>query len=56
MAILYQAVTLSVNNFLNTVNEGPYYICTCCNRMLDRKTVRKFDSNMSVRDIFTGIK
>ena len=48
--------TMSVNNFLYNVNEGPYYICTCCNRMLHRKTVRKFDSNMSVRDIFTGIK
>ena len=48
--------TMSGNNFLNNVNEGQYYICTCCNRILYRKTVRKFDSNMSVRDIFTGIK
>ena len=48
--------TVSVNNFLNNVIERPYYICTFCDRTLHRKTIRKFDSNLSAGDIFTGIK
>ena len=53
---LSDSSTMSVNNFPNNVNEEPYYRCTCCNRMLHRKTVRKFNNNPSARDIFTGIK
>ena len=33
---------LNVNKFLTDIEAGPYYICKSCNRMLYRKSVRKF--------------
>ena len=29
-------------SFLKVLNEKPEYVCTCCHRLLFRKTVRKF--------------
>ena len=46
---------VSVKQFLSSITEGPYYVSTCCNRMLYRKTVRKFQYSAYPRDIFTGI-
>ena len=28
---------VSVKQFLSSITEGPYYVCTCCNRMLYKK-------------------
>ena len=39
---------LNVNKFLTGIEAGPYYICKSCNRMLYRKSVRKFH-----RDIYS---
>ena len=46
---------VSVKQFLSSITEGLYYVCTCRNRMLYRKTVRKFQCSTYPRDIFTGI-
>ena len=46
---------VSVKQFLNSITEGLYYVCTCCNRMLYRKTERKFQCSAYPRDIFTEI-
>ena len=46
---------VSVKQFLSSITEGSYYVCTCCNRMLYRKAVRKFQCSAYPRDIFTGI-
>ena len=45
---------MNVKAFLDSINHRPFYICTCCNRMLDRKTVRKFHSGAYALDIFTS--
>ena len=47
---------LNVIKFLTDIKEGPYYICVCCNRMLYRKTVRKFHRNAYTIDIFTNVR
>ncbi|KXJ13769.1 ATP-dependent DNA helicase PIF1 [Exaiptasia diaphana] len=31
-----------ISNFKNKITQGPYYICTVCNRLLYKKTVIKF--------------
>ena len=46
---------VSIKRFLSSITEGPYYVCTCCNRMLYRKTVQKFQYSSYPRDIFTRI-
>ena len=46
---------VSVKRFLRSITEGPYYVCTCCNRMLYRKTVRKIRYSAYPRDIFNRI-
>ena len=46
---------VSVKRFLSSITEGPYHVCTCCNRMLYRKTVRTFQHSTYPRDIFTRI-
>ena len=33
---------LNVNKFLTDIKTGPYYICKSCNRILHRKSERKF--------------
>ena len=46
---------VSVKQFLKSITEGPYYVRTCCNRMLYRKTVRKFQYSAYPRDIFNNL-
>ena len=46
---------LNVNKFLTDIEAGPYYIYKSFNRMLDRKSVRKFHSNAYSIDIFTDV-
>ena len=46
---------LNVNKFLTDIEAGPYYICKSCNRMLYRKSVRKFQRNTYSIDIFTDV-
>ena len=46
---------LNVNKFLTDIEAGPYYICKSCNRMLYRKSVRKFQTNTYSIDIFTDV-
>ena len=46
---------LNVTKFLTDIREGPYYIGVCCNRMLYRKTVRKFYRNAYTIDMFTDV-
>ena len=43
---------LNVNKFLADIEAGPYYIC---NRMLYRKSVRKFHRDAYSIDIFTDV-
>ena len=47
---------LNVNKFLTDIEAGPYYICKSCNRMLYRKSVRKFHWNAYSIDIFTDVR
>ena len=42
-----------MNKFLADIEAGPYFICKCCNRMLYRRSVRKFNRNAYSIDIFT---
>ena len=46
---------LNVNKFLTDIEAGPYYICKSCNRMLYRKSVRKFHRDTYSVDIFTDV-
>ena len=46
---------LNVNKFLTDIEAGPYYICKSCNRMLYRKSVRKFHRDTYSIDIFTDV-
>ena len=46
---------LNVNKFLTDIETGPYYICKSCNRMLYRKSVRKFHRDAYSIDIFTDV-
>ena len=46
---------LNVNEFLTDIEAGPYYICKSCNRMLYRKSVRKFHRDAYSIDIFTDV-
>ena len=46
---------LNVNKFLTDIEAGPYYICKSCNRMLYRKSVRKFHRDAYSLDIFTDV-
>ena len=34
-----------INSFQNKIKEGPYYICSVCNRILYRKTVIQLKKN-----------
>uniref|UniRef100_A0A7M5WQX0 DUF6570 domain-containing protein n=1 Tax=Clytia hemisphaerica TaxID=252671 RepID=A0A7M5WQX0_9CNID len=34
-----------VSKFLKLVNEGPFYVCVCCNRCLYRQTVIKYSAD-----------
>ena len=47
-----------ISSFQNKIRDGPYYICTVCNRMLYRKTVIQLNENKysSLHNLFTGIK
>ena len=46
----------NVSKFLSHIQQGPFYIRKCCNRMLYKKTVRKFDTDMyGIRTIFTTV-
>ena len=47
--------TVNVYKFLRDIEAGPNYMCKSCNRMLYRKTVRKFDRNAYSVDIFTDV-
>ena len=44
---------MNVNKFLTDIEAGPYYIYKSCNRMLCRKSVRKFHRDAYSIDIFT---
>ena len=46
---------LNVNKFLPNIAAGPYYICKSCNRMLYRKSVRKFHWDAYSIDSFTDV-
>ena len=46
---------LNMNEFLTDIEAGPYYICKSCNRMLYRKSVRKFHRDAYSLDIFTDV-
>ena len=46
---------LNVNKFLTDIEAGPYYICKSCNRMLYRKSVRKFHRDTYSVDNFTDV-
>ena len=46
---------LNVNKFLTDIEAGPCYICKSCNRMLYRKSVRKFHRDTYSVDIFTDV-
>ena len=46
--LLSESNSASISSFLNNINEGLYYMCTCCNRMLYQTSVRKFDASLSV--------
>ena len=43
-----------INSFQNKIKEGPYYICSVCNRILYRKTVIQLKKNKySIQHLFT---
>ena len=46
---------LNVNKFLTDIEARPYYIYKSCNRMLYRKSVRKFHRDAYSIDIFTDV-
>ena len=46
---------LNVNTFLTDIEAGPYYICKSWNRMLYRKSLRKFYRDAYSIDIFTDV-
>ena len=46
----------NVNKFLRLIQEGLFHTCKCCNRILYKKTVRKFDADMhGICNIFTTV-
>ena len=46
-----------ITTFHKKVREGPYYICSVCNRILYRKTVHEVKKNMyGFQHLFTGKK
>ena len=46
---------LNVNKFLTDIEAGPSYICKSCNRMLYRKSGRKFRRDAYSTDSFTDV-
>ena len=50
-------VDVCISQFCQTIKEGPYYVCTVCNRMLYRKSVLIFNKqkyvNCNIQNIFT---
>ena len=46
---------LNVNKFLIDIEAGLYYICKSCNRMLYRKSVRKFHRGADSINIFPDV-
>ena len=46
---------LNVNKFFTDIEEGPSYTCKSCNRMLYRKSVRKFHRDAYSIDIFADV-
>ena len=46
-----------IKTFQSKIREGPYYVCTVCNRLLYRKTVIILrQNNYSIQHLFTGKK
>lgn len=46
-----------ITTFHKKVREGPFYICSVCNRILYRKTVQEVKKNMyGFQHLFTGKK
>ena len=50
-------VDVCISQFCQKIKEGPYYVCTVCNRMSYRKSVLIFNkqkyANRSIQNIFT---
>ena len=50
-------VDVCISQFCQKIKEGPYYVCTVCNRMLYRKSVLIFNKqkyvNCNIQNIFT---
>ncbi|XP_044169485.1 uncharacterized protein LOC114973474 [Acropora millepora] len=50
-------VDVCISQFCQKIKEGPYYVCTVCNRMLYRKSVLLFNKdkyvNCKIENIFT---
>ena len=50
-------VDVCISQFCQKIKEGPYYVCTVCNRMLYRKSVFLFNKekyvNCKIENIFT---
>ena len=48
---------IAISQFCQKIKEGPYYVCTVCNRMLYRKSVLIFNTqkyvNCNIQNIFT---
>ena len=52
-------VDVCISQFCQKIKEGPYYVCTVCNRMLYRKYVFIFNEqkyvNCNIQNVFTEI-
>ena len=48
---------LSILSFCKNIEEGPYFICSCCQRMLYKRSVRLLYAEMyGQMDLFTGVR
>ena len=56
-AITHNELDSCIASFQKAVREGPYYICSVCNRILYRKTVTELKkSKYTIQHLFTGKK
>ena len=50
-------VDVCISQFCQKIKEGPYYVCTVCNRMFNRKSVLIFNKqkyvNCNIQNVFT---